>query len=170
LKTLWIRGKKFSPVSLFDFVHCSSISPALGKLIKECLAFKAQVVERDPLDERRIREVLNFGHTVGHALESVSKRPHGECVLWGMAVETRLLGRSGAVMEKVVGEAIQALALRPPKEFLSLTSEQWLALLSADKKTKGGRIELSLLSSPGRIVRKRVEPIEVTNAIRRYLS
>jgi 3-dehydroquinate synthetase len=124
-------------------------------------------VERDPLDQMRVREVLNYGHTVGHALESLSGRPHGESVLWGMAVESSLLGRAGLAMSRRVLATAESVGLTQPTEF-SLPAARWLPLLKADKKSKKGKIEVSILSAPGKIVRRSFTLAQITEAITNF--
>ena len=74
---------------------------ALEYLIPRCVEIKADVVSRDER-ESGLREILNFGHTFGHALESVTKYRrflHGEAVAWGMVAASLLghkLGTTGA--------------------------------------------------------------------------
>src|ERR1700719_135760 len=70
------------------------VADALAHIIPRCVEIKADVVSRDER-ESEIREILNFGHTFGHALESVTKYRrylHGEAVAWGM-IAAALLGR-----------------------------------------------------------------------------
>ena len=69
---------------------------AFAPLIKTSLAVKQRIVAADP-HEKGLRHALNFGHTVGHAIESLSleqhtepQPPHGYCVLWGMIAELYL--------------------------------------------------------------------------------
>ena len=74
---------------------------ALEYVIPRCVEIKADVVSRDE-HESGLREILNFGHTFGHALESVTKYRrylHGEAVAWGM-VAASLLGRVGNHQER----------------------------------------------------------------------
>jgi 3-dehydroquinate synthase len=58
-------------------------------MIEECRKYKEQIVCQDP-EEKGIRKVLNFGHTIGHALEEKTGSKHGYCVLWGMIAELYL--------------------------------------------------------------------------------
>lgn len=162
-KTLWIRGGKWKQEPLLQFVRTGQAGNALLKLVKDCVAVKAKVVEQDPLDDKRIREVLNFGHTAGHALESASGLSHGECVLWGMAVESFLLGAKPMMRETL--SAIQELKLTLPEHF---AATDWEKFLSADKKIKDGKIEMSLLSAPGKIVRKKYDLTQVASALRAF--
>lgn len=66
---------------------------AYSKCVKKCIEIKSDIVERDPLEVSGIRKQLNFGHTVGHALESADgfSLSHGEYVLIGMRLETELI-------------------------------------------------------------------------------
>ncbi len=149
-KALWLSGQGGKQNALYAFVESGEVSPALLTLVKRCLEYKRKIVTRDPLDTKRIRESLNYGHTVGHALESLAKGrlSHGECVLWGMAVESAFLGKKGETMKKLTAEALRALGLALPAEFL-LEAKRWEPLLAADKKSKGGQLEMTVLARPG---------------------
>jgi 3-dehydroquinate synthase len=63
------------------------------RALKKSIAIKENVVSQDP-HEAGLRKILNFGHTVGHAIESAALEnntlPHGYCVLWGMVAEVYL--------------------------------------------------------------------------------
>jgi 3-dehydroquinate synthase len=166
-KTMWIRGRAWDSAPLLRYVRTGEVSPALGRLVRECLAVKARLVEKDPLDEKRVRELLNFGHTAGHALESVTGLSHGECVLWGMRVEAGLLGRAGAQMAAECAQVLDALGLAWPSP--GLGEDEWARFLGADKKTKGGRIELSVLRAPGKVVKKRIPVAGVAKALANFL-
>jgi 3-dehydroquinate synthase len=166
-KTLWLSGSHLPDLSLRRFVSSGEVSPGLKKIIGECLKIKGRIVERDPLDQKRVREVLNYGHTVGHALESLSGRPHGEAVLWGMAVESSFLGRAGLAMSQRVLATAESLGISYPSEF-SLPAARWLPLLKADKKSKKEKIEVSVLSAPGKIVRRSLTPAQITEAITNF--
>ncbi len=167
-KSLWLKGKKWNPQPILDFVETGRPTKSLIPLIRACLEFKSRLVERDPLDENRIREALNFGHTVGHALESASGLSHGECVLWGMAVETTLLKAKGNLMAAECQKMIRALKLSLPEELLALPHSEWLPLLNADKKNKDGKIAMSLLERPGKIVKKKFTAAQLARAIKEF--
>jgi 3-dehydroquinate synthetase len=163
-KTLWIAGGSGRNQALFDFVQDGKLSSALVAIIRKCLDLKIRVVQSDPLDKLRRREVLNFGHTIGHVLESSGGISHGEAVLWGMAAETLLLGKSGEIMLAEILRIITGLSLTPPAAFFDLKNHR--SLLLADKKAKDGKIELSLLSKPGKIVKLRCSTEQISGAIR----
>lgn len=89
--------------SLFEFMenNCEAILRREKKPLKELIARSAQVkmtvVQRDPFEQKGERQILNFGHTVGHALEVLSNfsLPHGQAVLMGMVVEAKLASLKG---------------------------------------------------------------------------
>jgi len=166
LKTLWLAGKTDGAKTLQKFVETGKVTPSLVRLIRLCLETKKKIVEQDPLDTKRLRESLNYGHTVGHALEALAKGrlSHGECVLWGMAVESGL-SKGGAAMRQRVLSANLGFGLKLPREF-SLPAKEWLRYLRADKKSKNGVVELCFLSSPGELVRRRFSPEKIAEMVR----
>mgnify|MGYP002509472536 CR=1 FL=1 len=85
----------------------------LEKLIAVCIEHKARVVERDE-KEAGERKSLNVGHTTGHAIELTSGLSHGECVLYGMWLETDMAIKAG-VCEKEYGARLKAIVKRALK-------------------------------------------------------
>jgi 3-dehydroquinate synthase len=73
-------------------------------VIKRCCEIKARVVSADEKDAKGIREVLNYGHTIGHAVEAASgyrgKYNHGEAIAIGMAAAAQISNRLGMLSEK----------------------------------------------------------------------
>jgi 3-dehydroquinate synthase len=86
---------------------------ALIDITAQCVALKARVVEQDELDQRGIRNVLNFGHTIGHALELSADYTltHGEAISIGMVAATRL-GRALGVTAEDFPARLEALLAR----------------------------------------------------------
>jgi 3-dehydroquinate synthase len=123
----------------------------LTGLIAESVRIKASVVARDER-ESGLRKVLNFGHTIGHAIESVSnyKLLHGEAIAIGMALESTLAERIGIAKpgtSDTIREALNALGL--PSTFPALDRGAVLAATKSDKKARGGRVEYALPSTIG---------------------
>ena len=121
-------------------------------LVREHVRLKASIVARDE-HESGLRKVLNFGHTIGHAIETLSdfRLFHGECVAIGMMVEARIAALAG-IADEALAETI-ALALRaaglpttPPARMPAL---EILAATRTDKKSRRGAVEYALPSALG---------------------
>lgn len=129
-----------------------------ARLVRRCVELKAEVVADDPEEAGR-RQVLNFGHTVAHALEAASGWDllHGHAVAAGMRVEARLgeeMGVTRSGTARRLAAALEALGHRDrPEERLEAGS--LLGLAAADKKAREGRVRFVLLERPGRVARGR---------------
>jgi 3-dehydroquinate synthase len=121
-------------------------------IVESCCRIKKSIVEIDE-KEHGLRRILNFGHTVGHALETVSnyKMTHGEGVALGMVAAARISEKAGYLkreetqrLETVIAGA--GLSVRIPKTF---NVEEVLAKLRSDKKKKGDAVRFVLLKKIG---------------------
>ncbi len=126
---------------------------ALEWVIYHCAKIKASVVSRDET-ERGLREILNFGHTFGHALESVTryrKFRHGEAVAWGM-VAAALLGHEAGITPADDTARIIGLVrrLRPLPQWPRISANDFLRAMSSDKKARGGILRFVLTPGIGR--------------------
>ncbi len=124
------------------------------RLLPPSLAVKKHIVEEDP-HEKGIRKALNFGHTVGHAVESFSLktgRPllHGEAVALGIVCESWLSWKLAGLPELDLHE-ITAFVRRFYEPYPLRTDDfsQLLALMKKDKKNEQGRINFTLLPAIG---------------------
>ena len=127
---------------------------ALDFVIERSISQKARVVS---LDEREsgLREILNFGHTFAHALESVTryrKYLHGEAVGWGMIAATKL-----AVVSEMLSAKDSARVLRliesvgPLPRWPNTSPARLMAAMQADKKTRAGRLRFVLPERIGKV-------------------
>ena len=124
----------------------------LSELVAHNLAIKARVVEADPF-EKGERAHLNFGHTFGHAIESVSNfsYSHGQSVALGMcaaAYVSQKLGYIGAADYERIVSTIRKAGL--PTGGLRVDVAKVCDAMAFDKKVKEGRIRLVLLEKVGR--------------------
>jgi shikimate kinase/3-dehydroquinate synthase len=115
--------------------------------IMGCVRTKLGVVAEDERDGGR-RQVLNLGHTVGHAIESATEYAryrHGEAVGIGLLAALRLSDR-----EALRGEVAELLAARAlPLKFGGASVDRVLELVERDKKRSGGRVPFVLVDAPG---------------------
>jgi 3-dehydroquinate synthase len=125
---------------------------ALEYLIPRNVAIKARVVGRDER-ESGLREILNFGHTFAHALESVThykRYQHGEAVAWGM-MAAALLGREIGVTRADDVSRIVSLVRRlgPLPPWPRMPAGALIAAMRSDKKTRDGKLRFVLTSRIG---------------------
>ena len=125
-------------------------NPAAGEmhdLIGRSIEIKAGVVERDER-ESGLRKILNFGHTLGHAIEQLSGYSilHGEAVAIGMALEARLGERAGLTEEGTARriEGCLRSAGLPTGRPRGMHSADIIAATRGDKKTRQGNVEYVL--------------------------
>jgi 3-dehydroquinate synthase len=127
----------------------------LGSLLVRAIELKAAVVEKDEFDAG-LRAVLNFGHTLAHAIEASSgySIKHGAAVAMGMASEARIAMRMGLLRESDFKRLLLVMrALGLPVKFPRITSRpKFLFALSADKKASGNRLKFTLLKGIGHAV------------------
>lgn len=121
-------------------------------LLTRSVELKAAVVAEDPHDHGR-RRILNFGHTIGHALEQLSDYtlPHGAAVAIGMVAEARLgerLGVTAAGVAERIAEACAALGLSTARP-VAMPPDAILAATRADKKASAGRVAYALPAALG---------------------
>lgn len=125
---------------------------ALEYVIPRCVEIKAEVVSRDER-ESGLREILNFGHTFGHALESVTKYQrylHGEAVAWGMIAAAALgreVGITGAEDVTRVVSLIRRMGKIPA--WPRVTPKILMSAMVSDKKTRAGKLRFVLSSRVG---------------------
>lgn len=129
-------------------------SDYLETAIARSCRIKADVVEKDERDEG-LRAILNFGHTVGHALEALTNYRvyrHGEAIAIGM-VSACLIGEEMGVTDKSVTEAVKDALIRSgfPIHFDErLYPNDVIRLMALDKKSVGGSVRFVLLERLGK--------------------
>jgi 3-dehydroquinate synthase len=126
---------------------------ALEWVIAESVKLKAQVVSADER-ESGLRRVLNFGHTIGHALETATGYRHflhGEAVAWGMIAAANIstaVGRLNSQKASQIGDAVRGLGPLPK---VRVQSRSILRLLQTDKKTSNGVVHFVLPRKIGKV-------------------
>lgn len=126
----------------------------LEDVVRRTASWKLRVVAKDPYETAGARELLNFGHTVGHALESAAgygRLRHGEAVVWGMRAALRL---SIVLCSLPLREAdavegfLEKISVPLPR----LPAGRVMTAMKKDKKARGGVLRLVLLKGLGRPV------------------
>ncbi|MGB8458934.1 MAG: 3-dehydroquinate synthase [Candidatus Acidiferrum sp.] len=153
--------KNFDPILRRD-------PAALAYIIPRCLEIKAQVVSRDER-ESGLREILNFGHTFGHALETVTNYriyQHGEAVAWGMMAAALLgheLGLTPADEVSRIVSLVRRLAPLPP--WPHFQPKRLISLMHSDKKTRAGKLRFVLTSRIGKASSQADVPLDTLERV-----
>lgn len=142
-RTMWDSIKKITDLRNIDW----------DPFLEESLLIKKRIVENDPF-ERGPRKALNFGHTIGHAIEGVlldSDMPllHGEAVLLGMIAESKIGYEKGLIQEDELNEITDHLRQYVDFNFDLRKRDMIMNLVKGDKKNEGDKILCTLLSSIG---------------------
>jgi len=186
LKTLPEREYR---AGLFEVIKCGIIrDPDLFRLLEtrsaEVLAQEPEVVEQlicravrvkaevVSADEREgdLRRILNFGHTVGHAIEAETRYTrflHGEAVAWGMLVAIRLAELTGDLKPSAAESMRSLIHLYGPVPSASgLNAQSLIARLARDKKTLQGSVHFVLPSAIGEVkICSGIDPAKIHQAI-----
>ncbi len=147
---------------LFDYLERNMLAllrrdpAALGWVIPRCIRIKADVVGKDER-ESGLREILNFGHTLGHALEASTgyrRFLHGEAIGWGMHAATLLGMASGRLRESEAERMIRLIASVGPLPALTgIRAAGLRSMIAGDKKARGGRVQWVLPRRVGKVER-----------------
>ena len=129
-------------------------SNQVEELICRAVAVKAHIVRKDPY-EKHIRQALNFGHTIGHAVEKISgfQLCHGEAVAVGMVAETYLAELLGLAKTGLSGELIKVLDRwdLPTRIPGAIGNDEILKVMDFDKKKTRGKVRLALPLEVGEV-------------------
>lgn len=155
--------------ALFDRVKTGKFD--FESVIARCIEMKADFVEQDEQDEG-IRQLLNLGHTVGHAVEKCSRFSiqHGQAVAIGMVVIARAAQKKGWSQENCVPELIEALKNNHLPTGCPFQAEELLQVMLSDKKRRGDSIHLIVPERIGKAYRKNVAVSDLMDILRAGLD
>ena len=121
----------------------------VDEAICRCIVFKAGVVAQDKTESRGVRECLNYGHTLAHAIEALSgygTYSHGAAVAEGMRFAAFLGSRLGITSEELVDAQAQVLdALKLPRLDWSAPAQNIIDCMKRDKKVRAGQLRFVIL-------------------------
>ena len=163
---------KYIETNYRGFLKCEP--KVLTNIIERCARIKARVVSADERETKGMRTILNFGHTVGHAIEAASRYDqyqHGEAIAVGMRVACHISNALGMLDQKDalrIGKLITDIGL--PKTIDGVRLKDIVDLMRHDKKFSAGQNRFVLAKSIGRVEVKSNVPFDfVTNAIKFYM-
>jgi 3-dehydroquinate synthase len=141
---------------------------ALERIIVDSVRVKAGVVTADER-ESGLRAILNFGHTIGHALEAAtgySQLLHGEAVGWGMVAAAVIASDVHACTPATAAQITSAVASYGPLPPFKASTEDVVSRLSADKKTVAGAVHFVLPQKIGKVkITSEVPPEAIYSAV-----
>ena len=145
--------------SLFEMFENKDIDRDIDEIIAKALAVKKAVVEQDE-KEQGLRKILNFGHTIGHAIEAdnhLHDLYHGECVALGMPY---------FMSDKQLRERTQAICKKMglPRE-VSAHHANWLSVMRNDKKADHDKIDTVWVHEAGQAVIKQMSIAEIAELL-----
>jgi 3-dehydroquinate synthase len=156
-----IKHAAIASEPLFNYLEenlekVSALSPeAVHRMVYDSMVIKSEIVNRDERETGERRK-LNFGHTVGHAVEKVHKLPHGEAVSIGMMVAAKLSQRKGYLNRDDLARLENLLASLKLPTRLEIDGAGVMEALHHDKKRENDMVHFVLLNGLGQAV---VEPI-----------
>ena len=142
----------------------------LGTVVARCCAIKAAVVGQDET-ESGLRAILNFGHTIGHALEAISgygKYLHGEAISIGQVAAAKISTKLSGLSANEVGrlESLFHAAGLPRSVRLSTGQrEKLFAAMQLDKKVSGGEVKFVLAKKLGEVAIGQKVPRDLIEAV-----
>lgn len=143
-----IKYAAISDISILEL--CKDARKNVDEIIRRCVAIKKDVVARDERD-LSARQILNFGHTYGHAIEAISnfRITHGQGVAIGMSIIARACAKRGICSKECADELISAIAAQGLPTRTEYTAEQLFHTVLSDKKRVPDGLTLVLLAGRG---------------------
>ncbi len=140
----------------------------LARLVEHSVRIKAGVVSRDERENGERRH-LNFGHTLGHAVEKLAGLPHGHAVAIGMVAAAKLSCRRGRLATAEVDRIRRLLAALDLPTTCDLPADALLEAMARDKKRDGDHLNFVLLDGLGKAVVEAISLAELKTVIREML-
>lgn len=166
-----IKHAAIADREMFDFLEQHSLEEfrsnksLIATLIRRNVLLKSDFVQRDEF-EKGDRKMLNFGHTIGHAIENIYELPHGFAVSIGMVAAARLSARLVGFAESESTRLVGVLKKYGLPVSFSAASEKVMKLLKMDKKRVSESISFVLLKKLGQA---EIKPIPVAD-LEEYIS
>ncbi len=147
----------------------------LESVVIQCSRIKTAIVTKDERETQGIRTILNFGHTVGHAIEAAGdyrRYHHGEAVALGMRVAAAISYQRGMLGNKDLDALNRLLSdIGLPQKIKGLSVADIIAVMRHDKKFKGGKNRFVLAQKIGQVkIVTEIPPSVIRYAIHRYMD
>lgn len=152
-ETFYLYKNLFKQLSRIDKITSQDID-IIKQMLRLSLQVKKSVVEKDEF-EINIRKSMNYGHSIGHAIEILAnhKIPHGQAVSIGIMIENKIANTFLGLDEKIVDEIFEIANLivsnESKKELAKINDMNIVEVMKRDKKVEGKILKLATLSDYG---------------------
>lgn len=151
-----IKYGMIADAGLFDMLREKPLN--INEIVRKCVEIKAEIVAEDEFESGR-RQILNFGHSIGHAYESLSDYEllHGEAVSCGMIKICEIAAGTGMCSDEcteILTEALNKFSLPLHADH---SVEETVSMIKMDKKVSGDSINLIMPVKPGEVTVKKTE-------------
>lgn len=138
----------FTELANHNINHYRENATALSELIQRCANWKNKTVVEDE-KENGVRKLLNFGHTTGHAIETLYNLPHGQAISLGMLISGIIAEKESNLQTDIRTQLSNVLQQYKLPTSLKLHTDQLMDILVMDKKRSNNSIDYILLNSIG---------------------
>lgn len=158
-----IKCNIIKKLPIFDWIEKLELKQNLDSVIYECIALKRDIVEQDEFDDKGVRNILNVGHTVAHAIEKLSNYQisHGNAVGAGLVMEAELSYRLGMCDENTVREIRKAVEAYHLLVDVPWNAEELVKAMKSDKKNRDAKIVFELPCELGQCVECRLNDDQI---------
>ncbi|MBU4128906.1 3-dehydroquinate synthase [bacterium] len=165
-----IKNREFFDYLETNIDRVKTLNPnVLKKMVAVCTRIKSELVSLDEREEKGIRSIINYGHTIGHALEVLSEYKvyrHGEAVSIGMVAAARIARRMGILNEEGERRQIELLEKAGlPTGIKGIVPSKIIKALARDKKVKEGKIRFILATEIGKVETRDDVPPEIIKEV-----
>lgn len=159
-KNLWHLLATHNQVKLYDKERAQGTSQdlhQLGEIIKRCIEIKSSVVSKDET-EGGLRQILNFGHTIGHAIEAAMnfEQGHGSCVAAGMCCIARAAYHENLCSAQTMNEIINLVSSYQLPTTTNIETDVLYHYATHDKKRHGNSINVVIPQEIGQVYIQRM--------------
>ena len=160
-----VKYAAIADISILEL--CKNARENIDEIIRRCVEIKKKIVEQDERDNS-VRQILNFGHTFGHAVEAVSDFaiPHGKAVAIGMCIMARACAKQGVCSAACADELVSAVEKQGLPTRSPYAPEELFSAMLSDKKRVPDGLNLVLLTGRGECRIRKTPLDEAKNMLR----
>lgn len=157
----------FEELEKNNIAHYQDNNEALQLLIERCVDHKNNIVLADEQESSK-RKLLNFGHTTGHAIETLYDMPHGFAVAVGMVIACKISEKEAGLSNEVTDRIKNLLAQYGLPTSAEMETDNVMQVLSMDKKRNNEGISYILLKNIGEAEIKTLSPDQIKAGLETY--